>query len=68
MIYPDNLEQKLGFNSVRASIAGSCLSSMGSELAMAMNFATDFAEVEERLRGTAEMLRCISPPMQCHWP
>lgn len=60
MIYPDNFEQKLGFDAVRRNISALCLTEMAREFCQQMDFQTDFATVELRLRATAQMLGCIS--------
>lgn len=59
MIYPDNFESKLGFDSVRHSISAGCVSPMGRELTEEMSFTNRFTEIEKRLRSTAEMVECI---------
>jgi DNA mismatch repair protein MutS2 len=54
--YPENFENKIGFNIVRDNIVKLCSSQPGKLAALAdLNFATDFDVVAHRLQSTAEM-------------
>ena len=59
MLYPKDIESKLGFDSVRAEVASLCSSRMGRDYASAMQFSSDFETVLRLLRQTAEMLTLI---------
>ncbi|MCD8164723.1 MAG: Smr/MutS family protein [Bacteroides sp.] len=59
MIYPQNFEQKIGFDLIRTLLENKCLSTLGEEKVEAMAFSADFAEIEERLNQTEEFLRII---------
>lgn len=56
MIYPDSIEKKIGFDSVREHIARLCVSSLGRSRCEEMTFNTDFNTVSRLLHETAEML------------
>lgn len=49
MIYPQNFEQKIGFDQIRQLLKEKCLSTLGEERVMDMAFSDHFGEVEERL-------------------
>ena len=41
MIYPQNFEQKIGFDEIRTLLTGHCLSTLGIERVVQMKFLTD---------------------------
>ena len=49
MIYPQNFEQKIGFDQIRQLLKEKCLSTLGEERVMDMAFSDHFGEVKERL-------------------
>ena len=59
MIYPENYEQKTGFDRIRQQLAALCLSPMGRERVEQMGFVTDGRTVADRLDETAEMCRLL---------
>ena len=59
MIYPQNFEQKIGFDHIRQLLREKCLSTLGEERVADMHFSTAFAEVEEWLQQTAEFVRIL---------
>lgn len=59
MIYPNNFEQKTGFDKVRRLISEKCLSPLGQERVAEMNFSADFTVVSERLEQTDEFVRIL---------
>ena len=59
MIYPQNFEQKIGFDSIRALLKNKCLSTLGQEQVDAMAFSNQFGEVEEHLDRVIEFVRII---------
>jgi DNA mismatch repair protein MutS2 len=54
MIYPDNLEQKLGFDQVRARLKSYCLSAVAGGLVDSMHFRTDVEWIRVQLKQTLE--------------
>lgn len=59
MLYPKDIESKLGFDAVRAEVARLCTSRMGKEAVEAMTFSSDRAVVIRLLKQTSEMLSLI---------
>ena len=55
MIYPNNYEQKIGFNDVKGLLSNHCQSSLGKELVENISFSTDADIVNEELELTREM-------------
>lgn len=54
MIYPQNFEQKTGFDQIRNMIHNQCLSSLGQFHTARMRFTTDFATINNQLEQTEE--------------
>lgn len=69
MLYPREIESKLGFDIVRSEIASLCSSRMGKEAAQEMIFSSDYNMVCRLLRQTDEMLSLIASgsdlPAEC---
>lgn len=59
MIYPDNFEQKIGFNEIRNLLRERCLSTLGKEQVEKMHFSSDADEVNEWLLLTREFRRLM---------
>lgn len=59
MIYPQNFEQKTGFDKVRQLVSEKCLSPLGKERVEEMTFSTQFSTVNERLDQTEEFVRIL---------
>ncbi|MCQ2073120.1 MAG: Smr/MutS family protein [Bacteroidaceae bacterium] len=59
MIYPDNFEQKTGFDEIRQMLADRCICSLGVQLVQEMQFQTDFQAVETPLDQTMEFMRIL---------
>ncbi len=59
MTYPQNFEQKTGFDQVRRLLADKCLSPLGEERVADMAFSTDYQEVDTRLEQTHEFVRIL---------
>lgn len=59
MIYPENFEQKTGFDKVRRFISEKCLSPLGEERVAEMNFSADYQIITERLEQTDEFVRIL---------
>ncbi|MCM1348910.1 MAG: Smr/MutS family protein [Firmicutes bacterium] len=60
MIYPETLEQKIGFTSVREAVSELCVSPLGRQLVADMAMITEFSVLEPVLQATAEMLVIVS--------
>jgi mutS2 family protein len=59
VIYPQNFEQKTGFDKVRRLISDKCLSPLGQERVAEMEFSADYTTVIERLEQTDEFVRIL---------
>lgn len=57
MIYPKNLEAKLGFGEIRDMLTNRCLSTLGASLVREMDFSTDSGEISTWLEELGEMRR-----------
>jgi DNA mismatch repair protein MutS2 len=60
MIYPDNIESKLGFDKIRTLLKEECQGTMGRELVAQMAFSTDYAEIAKNTEETAEFVKLIT--------
>lgn len=54
MLYPDNCEERLGFNEIRQLVHKHCLSTMGQNLVAKMQIMTRFDQIEKFLKQTSE--------------
>ena len=59
MIYPQNFEQKIGFDQIRKLLKEKCLSTLGEEQVTDMTFTDRFNEVEEALDQAVEFVRIL---------
>ena len=59
MIYPQNFEQKIGFNQIRDLLKAKCLSTLGEERVDRMAFSDNFGDIDRRLEQTTEFVRII---------
>ena len=57
MIYPDNFEDKIGFNEIRLLLKERCLSMLGKEEVDEMSFTTDCNYINSRLEELREFRR-----------
>ena len=60
MIYPQNFEQKTGFDKIRQLISNKCLSSLGKERVDDVAFLSDIKSISEKLEQTHEFVRIIN--------
>ena len=60
MIYPDNFEHKIGFDTVRDLVKERCGSSLGAAHCELMTFSADYEAVRFKLNATAEMLAIVT--------
>lgn len=59
MIYPQNFEQKIGFDSIRQLLKDKCLSTLGQEKVNDMTFSESFDEINRKLEEVTEFIRII---------
>ncbi|MDR1526166.1 MAG: Smr/MutS family protein [Dysgonamonadaceae bacterium] len=59
MIYPQNFEQKIGFDKIRERVAAHCLSPLGEERVWEMAFSAAYDEIRQQLYQTHEFTRII---------
>ena len=59
MIYPQNFEQKIGFDQIRQLLKEKCLSTLGEEKVTDMTFSDQHDKVEELLNQVTEFTRII---------
>ena len=60
MIYPQNFEEKIGFDRIRQMLYAACLSTLGKELVEEMTFSADAAEINEKQQQIREFRRLIA--------
>lgn len=59
MIYPKNIEEKIGFDKIREILGEYCLSSLGRKYIDKVQFSSDFSLIERLIRQTDEFRRLI---------
>ncbi len=59
MIYPDNYEEKIGFNVIRQMLRDSCLCSLGVERVDSMEFSSKYTDIITAIRQTWEFVRVL---------
>ncbi|MBQ8866479.1 MAG: Smr/MutS family protein [Bacteroidaceae bacterium] len=59
MIYPQNFEQKIGFDQIRLLLKEKCLSTLGSERVEAMEFTDSADTIHEQLDRVCEFIRIV---------
>jgi DNA mismatch repair protein MutS2 len=59
VIYPDNFEQKTGFDRIRRLVGEKCLSTLGRERVDEIRFSADQAVVTGQLQQTGEFVRIL---------
>lgn len=60
MIYPQNFEEKIGFDNIRALLKGKCLSDLGRERVAGMSFTTSLHVIENEIDMTVELMSVMS--------
>lgn len=58
-IYPENFENKVGFDKIRELLSSRCLSEMGKEHAVNCQFSSNFNFIEKQLDETVEFQKII---------
>ena len=59
MIYPENFEQKIGFDTIRSLLAEGCVSDMGRNYVAKIRFSSNPAVIEKMLLQTTEFIRIL---------
>ena len=59
MLYPDNFENKIGFDRIRQLVSEYCLSEMGREKAELIRFETDHDIIAFNLSSTSEFQKIL---------
>lgn len=59
MLYPHNLEQKLGFDKIRVRLAAACESTLGQEYVRKIKFSKDREAIEQNLVQAGEFVQII---------
>ena len=59
MLYPPDIEQKLGFDRVREALKEGCLSTLGQAFVEKIRFSDNFSVIEKLTRQTAELKTVI---------
>ena len=58
-IYPENFENKIGFDKIRELLSSRCLSEMGKEHVLSCHFSSDPELIEKQLDETIEFQKII---------
>lgn len=59
MLYPKNIEQKLGFDSIRQWLQDACISPLGEDFVKKLKFSDDFSTIQKRLQQVDELTRFL---------
>lgn len=59
MIYPQNFEQKIGFDQIRQLLKNKCLSTLGEERVNDMAFTDNYSDINQWLEQVVEFVRII---------
>ena len=59
MIYPQNFEQKIGFDQIKLLVKGKCLSPLGEERVENMAFSNNYKEIEVWLEQVNEFVHIL---------
>lgn len=59
MLYPDNLEEKIGFDTIRALLQERCLCPLGAEYVQNLHFMTEKEAILSELERTEEFRRLL---------
>ena len=63
MLYPEHIEEKIAFTSIRELLKNKCNSVLGMEEVDEIVFSSDYAVVMRRLHETDEMLKILTSGM-----
>lgn len=59
MLYPENIEQKIGFDTVRKLLAEACISPLGRSFVEKVRFSENFELIDKLIRQTDEMKQIL---------
>ncbi len=59
MLYPENFEEKIGFNTIRNLLSGRCLSAIGRNLVEAMEMMTTLEKIQPELETVEEFRQLL---------
>lgn len=62
MLYPKNIEQKIGFDKIREQLNQYCLSNLGRYHVDRIAFSSDFSGIQKLIAQTAELQRILQGP------
>lgn len=65
MIYPNEFESKIGFDSIRKNITQRCDSRLARQKVEDMSFSKDYETVRQRLRSVCEMKDILEQGLPC---
>lgn len=60
MLYPENIEHKIDFITIRSLLKDKCISTLGKEKVDDINFSSRYDEISRLLNQTDEMLRILT--------
>jgi DNA mismatch repair protein MutS2 len=60
MLYPENIEEKIGFDQIRHLLSDKCLSAMGRDMVDRIRFSVDFQGIQKKLNQSHELKQLIS--------
>lgn len=60
MLYPTHFEQKTDFSTIRQLLKDKCISTLGSEKVVGIQFSSDFETINRLLNETDEMMRVLT--------
>lgn len=60
MVYPDKIEDKIGFTAIREELVSRCLGDVARSLCERMRFSTERRDVIKKLRSVNEMVLALS--------
>ncbi|MCD8302614.1 MAG: Smr/MutS family protein [Prevotellaceae bacterium] len=64
MLFPESIEDKIGFSEIRTLLKGHCISKLGIERVESMCFMTELAPVRQALDRLADMTRLLDTEEQ----
>ena len=64
MIYPEDFEKKIGFDSIRTGLLEKCAGRLGKDEVLGMAFSSDFNVIRHSLDCVREMVEIIERNLQ----
>jgi DNA mismatch repair protein MutS2 len=59
LVYPENFEQKIGFDRIRQMLSANCLSQLGKEKVEELTFLNNFKEINFQTDLALEFLKIL---------